>query len=334
MRAALRRALLVCLAAVALLAFTACGDEEETTPAPSGGGSEPTASSQEDGGSGGDGIEVKSVEGDYSASGMLLTEDALYIGNGQKTLEVDPATGETRRTIELAGTDMATDGKTLWASIVRDEKIYVAEADLDSGKVKTGPLLPVPFNPIGPVYAGGYLWWGYYGSSVLLRQKPGSKEFTEVKGIGTEIIELTGGDDGLWMIGDEGVILAKPSATPEVVAEESASGAQNLGVGEDAVVAYSGATVFRFDPATGKQLTPSLEIEGLIGDATAGPSGIWVSNGTKQEIHRVDPETGEITATASGFRTEGDIAVGENGAFAIGGERGADASLKILTLSG
>lgn len=291
--------------------LAACGESNDTP----GGGSK-------DGG----GVDVKRVgigEEDKPSS-LVAGKDALWIGIDGKLLEADPLSGRIRRRIEVpvAGspTHMAVDDETVWLVVFTEAEEQLVGVDIESGKVKRKPF-KIPFQfPIEIVATKGFVWLSSNLKTKrdLYRYDPKAGRFTKrIPGVGNKA--LAGGEDGLWMTSDDGLVKVDPASARVVGGPFELPPKTNpVAVGEGVVwTATFTGDVTRYDPESGKQIGKRTGVARHLDDIAAGPLGTWVADFFSDRIIRLDPKTGRPSLTEKGVKTQ-DVAVGDRAVYGSG----------------
>jgi hypothetical protein len=252
-------------------------------------------------------VKTVPIGGNQDARSIAVGTDAVWIGTDGKLLEADPESGAIKRRVKVpvAGSP---------GSMAVDEKAVTGKP--------VGKPFAIPFAyPIDIVAASGYVWIAsnLKGQRNLYRYDPKAGKITKrIPNTGNRA--MTGGDAGLWLTSDDGLVKVAPAKARVTGGPYESPAAGTVAV-EDGVVwtATIKGEVSRRDAESGDPLGESTVDVRLLDVLESGPLGTWIADSLEDELVRLDPETGQVSQTIEGVDSQG-IAVGEKAIYATADE--------------
>lgn len=252
-----------------------------------------------------------------STGPCALTQDPetgrtwVSYANTRQIDEVDPATGATITTLNLAGTRPCAvqyvDG-ALWVGIFRDAVLQ--RIDPDTGEVTAE--IGLPGGVSGMFHAFDHLWVLDRAGPVVMKIDPATA--TQVGSLRVEGSPrgMAASDEGIWLVREiPGVVSRIDHESLTIVEEVHVDpGIRGLAIGEGAlwVTRARFGTVYRVDlddRSVGEPIPVGSDPRGIA----FGHGALWVGDVTGL-IARVDPATGQVTGQYP-------FAVGTGGGLAI-----------------
>ena len=293
-----------------------------TSVAGCGSGSDAPA---EKGGSAGGDVKIVPIGGSQDAASIAVGTDAAWIGTDGRLLEADPESGAIKRSVKLpvAGTpgSMAVDETAVWLVIFTEKEERLVGVDAETGQPVGRPFV-IPFQyPIDIVAAGGYVWIAsnLKGQRNLYRYDPRAGKITK-RIPNTGNIAMAGGEDGLWLTSDDGLVRVDPAEARVTGGPYKTPTGGPVAVADGVVwtPTIEGALA-RHDATSGDPLGQSSVDVKLLSTLEAGPLGTWISDSGEDRLLRLDPETGKVSQTIEDVDSH-EIAVGEQAIYATADE--------------
>lgn len=232
--------------------------------------------------------------------------------NTRQITEVDPVSGATITTLDLAGTRPCVmqylDG-ALWVGVFRDA--VMQRIDPATGEVTAEIATPGGAN--GMVAAFGHLWVLDRTGPVVLKIDPATA--TEVASVRVEGSPrgMVATEEGIWLVREiPGVVsLIDPEAVTIVEEVSVAPGIRGLVAGDGALWATRArfGTVFRID-LEDRTVSQPIPVGADPRGISFGHGSVWVGDVTGQ-LARLDPASGQVAGT---YR----FAVGTFGGIPVG----------------
>ena len=245
---------------------------------------------------------AESIRVGRSPTGLVVTDDAIWVANEQDRVLMRIAKDSAEETI-IGGIAGAT-------SLARDERgnVYVSSFDhpyvwrIDPVQLEVVERFRVRTRAVDLELGGGFLWVLDRFANAVVRIDLARQKENVALSVASEPFAATFGYGALWVAAGDGSvsILRLGLARPERLVLDPNERLIAIAVGEGGVWAAGNihSTLVRIDPDTRRVKTaiPTASAFGGLGGVAVGAGAVWAANWAAKEVVRIDPDTNEVVA--------------------------------------